>query len=82
VSLGSLDDRPLQAGAIDGSREGMRPDRQGRAFRDPGRRRGARAKEFYSSVFDWRLSDADMGGGNLNYQPIEVVRTWAHPTRG
>jgi hypothetical protein len=25
VSLGSLDDRPLQAGAIDGSREGCDP---------------------------------------------------------
>jgi predicted enzyme related to lactoylglutathione lyase len=24
-----------------------------------------RAKEFYRSVFDWQLDDADMGGGNL-----------------
>jgi predicted enzyme related to lactoylglutathione lyase len=23
----------------------------------------ARAKEFYGSIFDWELSDADMGGG-------------------
>lgn len=26
---------------------------------------GARAKGFYSSVFDWQLSEADMGGGNV-----------------
>lgn len=25
----------------------------------------ARAKGFYSSVFDWQLFDADMGGGNV-----------------
>jgi predicted enzyme related to lactoylglutathione lyase len=25
----------------------------------------ARAKRFYSSVFDWQLFDADMGGGNV-----------------
>jgi Bleomycin resistance protein-like N-terminal len=25
----------------------------------------ARAKEFYSSIFDWQLNDADMGGGNI-----------------
>jgi hypothetical protein len=25
----------------------------------------ARAKEFYSAVFDWQLFDADMGGGNI-----------------
>ena len=25
----------------------------------------ARAKEFYSSAFEWRLDDADMGGGNM-----------------
>ena len=25
----------------------------------------ARAKEFYSSIFDWQLDDADMGGGNI-----------------
>lgn len=24
-----------------------------------------RAKEFYSSIFDWQLEDADMGGGNI-----------------
>jgi predicted enzyme related to lactoylglutathione lyase len=24
-----------------------------------------RAKEFYGSVFDWELADADMGGGNM-----------------
>jgi uncharacterized protein len=24
----------------------------------------ARAKEFYRSIFDWQLDDADMGGGN------------------
>jgi predicted enzyme related to lactoylglutathione lyase len=24
---------------------------------------GSRAKEFYGSVFDWELNDADMGGG-------------------
>jgi uncharacterized protein len=24
-----------------------------------------RAKEFYGSVFDWGLNDADMGGGNI-----------------
>jgi predicted enzyme related to lactoylglutathione lyase len=26
---------------------------------------GARAKEFYRSVFDWQLDDVDMGGGNV-----------------
>ena len=25
----------------------------------------ARAKDFYSSIFDWQLNDADMGGGNI-----------------
>ena len=25
----------------------------------------ARAKEFYGSIFDWQLADADMGGGNM-----------------
>jgi uncharacterized protein len=25
----------------------------------------ARAKEFYSSTFEWQLNDADMGGGNI-----------------
>jgi uncharacterized protein len=25
----------------------------------------ARAKEFYSSIFDWQLQDADMGEGNI-----------------
>ncbi len=24
-----------------------------------------RAKDFYSSVFEWQLNDADMGGGNI-----------------
>ena len=24
-----------------------------------------RAKEFYRSIFDWQLNDADMGGGNI-----------------
>jgi len=24
-----------------------------------------RAKEFYSSIFDWDLGDSDMGGGNI-----------------
>ena len=24
-----------------------------------------RAKEFYASIFDWQLNDADMGGGNM-----------------
>jgi predicted enzyme related to lactoylglutathione lyase len=26
---------------------------------------GARAKEFYRSIFDWQLNDVDMGGGNI-----------------
>jgi predicted enzyme related to lactoylglutathione lyase len=26
---------------------------------------GARAKEFYLSIFDWQLEDADMGDGNI-----------------
>ena len=25
----------------------------------------ARAKEFYASIFDWQLTDMDMGGGNM-----------------
>ena len=25
----------------------------------------ARAKEFYASIFDWQLTDMDMGGGNI-----------------
>ncbi len=25
----------------------------------------ARAKEFYRSIFEWELNDADMGGGNI-----------------
>jgi len=34
----------------------------------------ARAKEFYRSVFDWELSDADMGGGQT-YTSITTVPT-------
>jgi uncharacterized protein len=32
----------------------------------------ARAKEFYSSIFDWELSEADMGGG-VTYTTITTV---------
>jgi uncharacterized protein len=32
----------------------------------------ARAKEFYSSIFDWELSEADMGGG-ATYTTITTV---------
>jgi uncharacterized protein len=33
-----------------------------------------RAKEFYSSIFDWGLGDADMGGG-MTYTTISTVTT-------
>jgi predicted enzyme related to lactoylglutathione lyase len=32
----------------------------------------ARAKEFYGSIFDWELNDADMGGG-ITYTTITTV---------
>ena len=34
----------------------------------------ARAKEFYGSIFDWKLSDADMGGGVI-YTTVNTVET-------
>ena len=34
----------------------------------------ARAKEFYGSIFDWDLSDADMGGGVV-YTTVGTVAT-------
>jgi predicted enzyme related to lactoylglutathione lyase len=34
----------------------------------------ARAKEFYSSVFDWDLNDNDMGGG-IVYTSVRTVAT-------
>jgi predicted enzyme related to lactoylglutathione lyase len=34
----------------------------------------ARAKEFYGSVFDWGLNDADMGGGSV-YTTVMTVAT-------
>jgi uncharacterized protein len=33
-----------------------------------------RAKEFYSSVFEWELNDADMGGGII-YTSVRTVPT-------
>jgi predicted enzyme related to lactoylglutathione lyase len=32
----------------------------------------ARAKEFYSSIFDWDLNDSDMGGG-IVYTTVKTV---------
>src|SRR5881392_2078034 len=32
----------------------------------------SRAKGFYSSVFEWELNDADMGGGNI-YTTLKTV---------
>jgi len=32
----------------------------------------ARAKDFYGSVFDWELTDNDMGGGNI-YTTVTTV---------
>jgi predicted enzyme related to lactoylglutathione lyase len=34
----------------------------------------ARAKEFYGSIFDWGMNDADMGGG-LTYTTVLTVAT-------
>ena len=34
----------------------------------------ARAKEFYGSMFDWDLNDADMGGG-VTYTTVGTVET-------
>ena len=34
----------------------------------------ARAKEFYSSIFEWEVNDADMGGG-LVYTTVKTVPT-------
>jgi predicted enzyme related to lactoylglutathione lyase len=34
----------------------------------------ARAKEFYASIFDWDLNDADMGGG-VTYTTVATVET-------
>jgi len=34
----------------------------------------ARAKEFYGSVFDWGLNDADMGGGVV-YTTVQTIAT-------
>lgn len=33
-----------------------------------------RAKEFYGSIFDWDLNDADMGGGAI-YTTVGTVAT-------
>lgn len=33
-----------------------------------------RAKEFYRSIFDWELNDADMGGGTM-YTTVRTVAT-------
>jgi uncharacterized protein len=34
----------------------------------------ARAKDFYGSIFDWELNDADMGGGMI-YTTVRTVAT-------
>jgi len=34
----------------------------------------ARAKEFYSSIFEWEVNDADMGGGVV-YTTVKTVPT-------
>jgi hypothetical protein len=34
----------------------------------------ARAKEFYGSIFEWNLNDADMGGG-VTYTTVGTVAT-------
>ena len=34
----------------------------------------ARAKEFYSSIFEWEVNDADMGGGVV-YTTVKTVAT-------
>jgi uncharacterized protein len=33
----------------------------------------ARAKEFYSSIFDWGMNDADMGGGQVYTTTLTVA---------